>query len=265
MSKILLVDDEPRVLRSLTAALELDHDIITSESADQAIEAIQTKGPFDAIISDQLMPGQKGHEFLNWCQTNTPSSKRFMLTALPISSELKRQFTAHNDVTIFTKPWNLLDLKRALPETDSSNDSGKAQMIKSKGLDLTDSTELSAAPEVTILVFEQQPIYKKIYAQLQRERNLGLVFLDTLVDLLTYPQENQTIQSVVLDIDGESDAWYDVIKAVRKRFPNVDVLVTMPPKQARTLLKIESDFAKTKILTKPFSYSRLFKNALEFA
>jgi DNA-binding NtrC family response regulator len=59
--RVLLVDDDAAVLRSLAAALELEVDVVTCSSAERALELLQ-KEDFDVVCSDYSMPGMNGLE-----------------------------------------------------------------------------------------------------------------------------------------------------------------------------------------------------------
>jgi DNA-binding NtrC family response regulator len=59
--RVLLVDDDATVLRSLAAALEFDLDVVTCNSADRALELL-AQGEFHVVCSDYSMPGMNGLE-----------------------------------------------------------------------------------------------------------------------------------------------------------------------------------------------------------
>lgn len=155
MSKISLVDDEPRILRSLTAALEEDHDIQTSESARDAQAAIEAGAKFDAIISDQIMPEMKGHELLNWCQLKSPTSKLIMLTGIPITDELKQEIDDPKNVRIFRKPWNI----------DEINEFLKSEQVKLVSAVEKSRVNIGLAGNKA-LVFEFSERYQVLYSDL---------------------------------------------------------------------------------------------------
>ena len=59
--KVLLVDDDATVLRSLAAALEFDLDVEPCSSAERALSLLET-GEFHVVCSDYSMPGMNGVE-----------------------------------------------------------------------------------------------------------------------------------------------------------------------------------------------------------
>jgi PAS domain S-box-containing protein len=62
--RVLVVDDDPLVLRSLTKLFKLDHEVVAARSGQEALEQIRSGEHFDAIVCDVLMPGMNGIELL---------------------------------------------------------------------------------------------------------------------------------------------------------------------------------------------------------
>src|SRR5689334_18384104 len=64
MSKLLLVDDDPNTLASLSRAFRLaGHEAVICDNAERALE-IARSDRFDMILSDVVMPGKDGLTFL---------------------------------------------------------------------------------------------------------------------------------------------------------------------------------------------------------
>ena len=62
--KILIVDDEPSVVESLTMILETkNYDTAVARSGEEAIETVK-KGGVDVVLTDLRMPGMDGIELL---------------------------------------------------------------------------------------------------------------------------------------------------------------------------------------------------------
>jgi DNA-binding response OmpR family regulator len=60
--RLLIVDDEPAVLRCLERVLRSQYEVTTVERADAAL-ILLAKRHFDAILVDVDMPGMRGDEF----------------------------------------------------------------------------------------------------------------------------------------------------------------------------------------------------------
>lgn len=61
--RVLVVDDEQRMLDSIAAILSDDVDVTTCRSAHRALEMLQT-GQFHVVCSDYKMPGMNGEDLL---------------------------------------------------------------------------------------------------------------------------------------------------------------------------------------------------------
>ncbi|KYF78009.1 two-component response regulator, partial [Sorangium cellulosum] len=61
--RVLVVDDEQRMLDSIAAILSDDVDVTTCRSAHRALEMLHT-GQFHVVCSDYKMPGMNGEELL---------------------------------------------------------------------------------------------------------------------------------------------------------------------------------------------------------
>ena len=63
--KILLVEDEPRLLELLAEALrDAGHEVSACLSAEAALVAVERDGPFAAMLIDWVLPGMDGLTFL---------------------------------------------------------------------------------------------------------------------------------------------------------------------------------------------------------
>lgn len=78
--KVLLVDDEPKLLRALSRNLKKSFDLTTAESGAEALEIVRTQGPFAVVVSDMNMPEMSGVELLEKLYVQAPDTVRMMLT-----------------------------------------------------------------------------------------------------------------------------------------------------------------------------------------
>ena len=79
--KILVVDDEPYVLRAIQRLLKSrDADVLTAPNGLQAIQMLKRNEQVAVVISDQFMPGMGGAELLEHIRQDYPDIVRVMLT-----------------------------------------------------------------------------------------------------------------------------------------------------------------------------------------
>ena len=110
-STILVVDDEPAVVQTLAALLELEtpHTVHTETSPHRAIQLARVT-PLDLVVSDFLMPELDGIKFLLEVRALYPESTLILLTGY---ADKENAIRAINEVGIFhymEKPWDNDDL-----------------------------------------------------------------------------------------------------------------------------------------------------------
>jgi len=80
--RVLFVDDEISILKSLAAVLRKQRDaleMVFVSTADAAVAELE-KAPFDVIVADLRMPGIDGVELLGRVATMCPSTVRILLS-----------------------------------------------------------------------------------------------------------------------------------------------------------------------------------------
>jgi CheY-like chemotaxis protein len=114
MQAILCVDDEEMILTCLKDQLRrrLGNSYLfeTANSGEEALEVIaELAGDginLVVVLSDWLMPGLKGDEFLTQVHERYPQIVTVMLTGQADPSAIERAKTAANLYRCLQKPWN---------------------------------------------------------------------------------------------------------------------------------------------------------------
>lgn len=120
---IICVDDDRTILMSLRAQLKhcfgLQYAYEVAESAAEGWEVIREiyddGGEVTALISDWLMPGMKGDEFLIQVHREYPDIIKIMLTGQADSDAVRRAQSHANLACCISKPWNKQDLLDVIP------------------------------------------------------------------------------------------------------------------------------------------------------
>lgn len=79
-SRVLIVDDDMRLLSAIKRTLRKDFDLTVAAGAQEAIKIMEASEPFAVVVSDQNMPDIKGVVFLNAVEKKWPLVVRMMLT-----------------------------------------------------------------------------------------------------------------------------------------------------------------------------------------
>jgi two-component system chemotaxis response regulator CheY len=122
---IIYVDDQREVLNTLSKDLQVFENLITLEECESAQEAMDVIDELDAagdhvavIVSDHIMPGKNGVEFLTDIKTDGrfPLTKKMLLTGQATHQDT---ITAINNAGIekyIEKPWESEDIVIAVKE-----------------------------------------------------------------------------------------------------------------------------------------------------
>lgn len=109
--RLLLVDDEPNVLRSLRRVFQREqYDIVTANTGNEAL-ALLAQQEFHLLISDYMMPGLTGAELLKRAKNMRPDMIRIMLTGHADTGAVMGAINEGAVYKFILKPWNDDDLR----------------------------------------------------------------------------------------------------------------------------------------------------------
>lgn len=113
MARVLIVDDEVRILAALRRSLRREGwQILTAETPAEALSLIADE-PVDLVLSDHKMPGMSGLELLAEIGRRHPHTARILITgwAEAVTDQELREIGVQ---ALITKPWDDAELKRIL-------------------------------------------------------------------------------------------------------------------------------------------------------
>lgn len=136
VKKMLLVDDEPNITRSIKRICRgKGYDIYVADSADQALKIIVEEG-IQVVLSDQLMPNMTGTELFEKIQNEHPSIIRILLTGYTAIESLTCAVNKGAVFKILFKPWD----DEALLQT--INDAFEYYFIRDENKQLTEKLKI---------------------------------------------------------------------------------------------------------------------------
>jgi response regulator RpfG family c-di-GMP phosphodiesterase len=103
--RVLVVDDEPAILRALGRELADVATVRTAGSVNEALTLVDNE-VFDVVIADLRMPDRWGDELLAYVAARAPETRRLLLTAdndpqRTVAELLEQQVIE----ACFRKPW----------------------------------------------------------------------------------------------------------------------------------------------------------------
>ena len=111
---LLIVDDEPNVVRALERLLRKDgYHIIAAHSAAEGFEMLALYGAA-VVISDQRMPKMGGVEFLSKVKDIHPDTVRLVLTGYPTMDTITGAINSGAIYKFLSKPWQGEELVQAV-------------------------------------------------------------------------------------------------------------------------------------------------------
>lgn len=112
---VLVVDDEPDVVKSVKDLLRLDYRVIGATSAAEGIQVLETQD-VHVVMTDQRMPEMTGVQFLSHIRGGHPEAVRLLFTGY---ADIRAVIDAINEGKVYryiTKPWDPEELQAIIRE-----------------------------------------------------------------------------------------------------------------------------------------------------
>lgn len=113
--RILIIDDDSRVLGVLCRMLASTHEVVTSQGARAALELLREDAAVDVILCDLIMPDTNGMEFYREVARQSPElAARVIFLSGGANAELTAEFFQSIPNLAIQKPPEKTDLLRAI-------------------------------------------------------------------------------------------------------------------------------------------------------
>jgi len=162
--KLLFVDDEVRVLRSLKSLFRRDYEVLVANSGQKALEILATD-QIDVIVSDQRMPNMTGNELLALVNQRFPQVMRILLTGYVDKEAIIKTINEGEIYRYIHKPW----------------DNNEIRAIVKQAAD-------ASQHKLTLTSVSRYPVKKLIHVQKAPDYQRNLVDMPLEASHLPFPQ-----------------------------------------------------------------------------
>ena len=84
MASVLIVDDEPFIIRFVTDTLRSGgYEVMAASSGEEALRILRTDGTVDLVLSDVVMPGMPGPALLKAVKEISPATALMLMSGYP--------------------------------------------------------------------------------------------------------------------------------------------------------------------------------------
>ncbi len=113
--RLLIIDDEPLLGRTLRIALGGQHEIVTVLSGQEAIARLEQDHAFDVVLCDLMMPQMSGLAVLSWVRREIPALEaRFVFMTGGAFTASTRAFLSEYSGAVLEKPFDIAAVERLL-------------------------------------------------------------------------------------------------------------------------------------------------------
>jgi two-component system NtrC family sensor kinase len=113
--RILFVDDEPNILRSLQRFfIEDDYEILTASSGREALDVLSAHDQIHVVVSDYRMPCMDGADLLRRVRENWPETIRVVLSGYADTAAMVSAINEGQIYRFIPKPWDETELRMTI-------------------------------------------------------------------------------------------------------------------------------------------------------
>lgn len=253
-TRILFVDDEERILRSLAMQFRRQYDVLTESDPRRALERLKSEA-VHIIVSDQRMPQMSGAEFLAQASEIAPHSLRILLTGY---SDLDAAVEALNNGGIFrylTKPWDQQEMSFTLRQA--------AEIAVRQGAAAPAATASPQATPLTVLLLDDHAETLATVENFCQAGGHRLLHARSLADALQQLND-ETVDLLVSDLKLGGEDTAPLLKTLAQAHPRLLSLVVTPFKDTQALLRLINEAQIFRYLPKPIRPG-LFEKGLSAA
>lgn len=254
--RILFVDDEERILRSLALQFRREYEVLTESDPHRALQRLKSES-VHVLVSDQRMPGMTGAELLAAAQQIAPQTLRILLTGY---SDLDAAVAALNNGGIFrylTKPWDAQEMAFTLRQA------GELALRQVPATAAVLQSPVSATTALKLLLLDDDPQTLAVVAEFCVAGGHRLLRAANLAEALQF-LNHESVDLLVSDLKLAGEDTVPLLKTLARLHPRLLSLVVTPFQDTQALLKLINEAQIFRYLPKPIRKG-LFDKGLQAA
>ena len=216
--KILCVDDEPNILRSLQWLLQKEYEVHTALSGQDGL-ALIGQHDFDAVVSDQRMPGMMGSEFLREVRLRSPRTMRMLLTGYSDLAAILRSVNEGEVFRFIHKPWKFNELLEVVGEAVQIAQATLPEVSSAE----TVQTENSDDEGDSILVVDDDPGNVERLLQ-EVGQSINVRYVSSIAEAVSV-FDSQDVGIILSDTKVSSMDTTRMLKVIKEKHPEIVTVV----------------------------------------
>lgn len=249
--RLVLVDDEERILRSLSMLFRPHYELYATTDATLALEYVR-RFPTHVIVSDQRMPIMRGAELLQKVRESSPNTMRLLLTGY---SELEAIVASVNEGEVFrfiNKPWDAQELKASVDQAaEIALNLFSAQPSVAPPVVTVTETGHFVAPkshEGILVVDDDADVFKAVQDIVGPAQP---VYWGSSMDEAFHLLEKHTIGVVISELFVRKEPIALALKMLKAQHPEVVTIVMTPFQDTTVLINLINQGQVFRFLPKP--------------
>jgi len=166
---ILVVDDEPSVLKALERTFKFTYRVFKATSGEEALKIFkENKNDISLVIADQRMPSMSGIVLLEKIRSIKPETIKIMLTAYTEISDIIDSINRCDLYHYITKPWEDVNIRLVVARAIESYERAMAIKEHSSELENLNIKLEEANKNLSIKVEQRTKALKRVNKELEK-------------------------------------------------------------------------------------------------
>jgi len=247
---VLLVDDEPRLVKTLARLLKAEFNVFPAHDGEEALEILVNQ-KIHVVLSDQRMPGMTGVELLSQVRELSPNTTRILLTGYAERNDVARSVNEGEIYRYLSKPWDNEELLRVTRQAAEI----ARQLFTPQPRPATVPASPPAAGSDLILVYGGDPqLVRDVQAMCGRRASLlGAASPEEAMERLA----RRPVQVIIADIGNAPAQSLAFIKLAKTYHPQILTLVIATETDSTHLIGLINEGQIYRYLTRPYGLGQL--------